>query len=96
MKHVQKIKTLALIAVIGLAAAGCESVTEPKHTLNPNFGNAVRHNMAVQIVNPEASAGITDVPNLDGDRANSVVLEYQKGKTKTVKAIKTSDVGGTQ
>lgn len=76
-----------------LVAAGCESVTEPKLYLSPDFGNAVRHNMAVQTVNPEASAGITEPPMLDGNRANMAITEYQGGKTKAVEKIKTSSVG---
>jgi type IV pilus biogenesis protein CpaD/CtpE len=71
----------------------CESVVEPRKELSPDFGNAVRHNMAVQIVNPEASTGITEAPTLDGNRANAAVTLYQTGKTKAVEAVRTSDVG---
>lgn len=85
--------TGGLAVVSCLLAAGCQSVAEPRMQLSPDFGNAVRHNMAVQTVNPEASAGITEPPGLDGNRANTAITEYHGGTTKKVEQIRTSDVG---
>lgn len=93
MNGLNKLQVVAIMAAIGFAIAGCDSVVKPKGTLNPNFGNAVRHNMAVQIVNPDASAGITEAPDLDGKRANTAVADYEKGATKQVEKIITSNVG---
>jgi len=91
MKRSLKILMTGGLAVAScLLAAGCQSVTEPRLNLSPDFGNAVRHNMAVQTVNPEASAAITEAPTLDGNRANAAMSEYQGGKTKAVQNIKTS------
>ena len=83
---------LGVVLVAGIAVAGCDNVTKPKTTLSPSFGNAVRQNMAVQIVNPEASADIKEAPNLDGIRANTAVTEYQTGTVKETEEISTSDV----
>ena len=94
MKRLLKVFLTGGLAVAScLLAAGCQSVTEPRLNLSPDFGNAVRHNMAVQTVNPDASAGTTEPPALDGNRANAAMTEYQGGKTKAVEKIKTSSVG---
>ena len=94
MKYLLKLMaTCGFVAVSCLLAAGCDSVTQPRMQLSPDFGDAVRHNMAAQIVNPDAAAGITEAPTFDGNRANAAMTEYQIGKTKVVKTIKTTNVG---
>ena len=84
---------LCVVFAACFGVIACDSVVKPKEKLGPDFGNAVRHNMAVQIVNPKASADINDAPTLDGNRANSAVDVYQTGKTKAVEKVKTTSVG---
>ena len=59
---------ISLIAGALVLVTACE--TEPKLQLSPNFGNAVRHNMAVHIIDPEGSPEPTTAPDLSGDRAH--------------------------
>jgi len=92
MQRNYKFLKLGITVVACLIVVGCDTYTKPKKPLSQDFGNAVHHNMAVQIVNPEASAAITELPTLDGNRANAAMTQYQGGATKKVEAIKTSDV----
>lgn len=59
---------IALIAGALVLVTACE--TEPKLQLSPDFGNAVRHNMAVHIIDPEGSPEPVTAPDLSGDRAH--------------------------
>ncbi len=68
---------LALIA--GLMLAGC--ATEPDITQDPDFGQSVRHTIALQTANPGASA-----PGMDAEKAATVLRTYrqQVGDHKTI------------
>lgn len=90
MKRIFKLLALASLAPIALAA--CENPTQPKHTLHPGFGDAVRHNMAVQIINPDGHPDLTP-PAMDGARAADAVERYRAGKTEEVIQQRTSNVG---
>jgi type IV pilus biogenesis protein CpaD/CtpE len=91
MKGALKLILIAAVAPIALVA--CENPTQPKPTLSPAFGDAVRHNMAVQILNPDGYADLSPPP-MDGTRAAGAVERYRTGKTEKVEAQRTSDVGG--
>lgn len=85
-------KIIASIAVLGLLALGaCE--TEPRQTLHPSFGNAVRHNMAVHIINPEAGRGETTAPDHSGLRNAGSMDRYHRNDVLVPEAPRTSEVG---
>ncbi len=98
MKHMQVILGLALL--LGLGA--CEQFTEERFTppftqgfttslvsTGPGFGNAMQHDWAVQVVNPEGEkAGIP--PVMDGHRAASAIDRYEKGKVFKPAAVVTT------
>ena len=87
------IKFITVASVASLALMGCaERYDKPKQTLSPSFGNAVRHNMAVQIINPEGHPDLSPSA-MDGARADEAVTRYREGKTKEVKVFTTTDVG---
>jgi type IV pilus biogenesis protein CpaD/CtpE len=86
------LRLLAFAAVAPLALAACENPAVPKQTLHPAFGDAVRHNMAVQILNPEGHPDLSPPP-MDGTRAAGAVERYRTGKTEEVVEQRTSDVG---
>lgn len=86
-------RILAIVALAPVALAACENPAKPKATLHSSFGDAVRHNMAVQIVNPEGSQDFSP-PEMDGDRASNAVTRYRTGQTEKVVEQRTSDVGG--
>lgn len=84
-------KQLVVACVALLALAACENPTISKPTLHPAFGDAVRHNMAVQILNPDGNPDLSPSP-LDGARAAEAIERYRAGKTKEVVQQRTSDV----
>ena len=72
-----KITRIITAVVIGLVVlTACE--TEPRMTLSPDFGNSVRHNMAVHIINPPSLGKETTVVPMDGVRALGAIDRYQK------------------
>jgi hypothetical protein len=62
-------KPTRILGVITAVAALTACETETRHTLSPDFGNAVRHNMAVHIINPEGTPGPIEPSGLQGPRA---------------------------
>jgi hypothetical protein len=60
MNNLKKSSGLSLFLLGGVVLAGCQSPIQPLGKMNASFGNSVRQNMAVQIVDPEASKGITE------------------------------------
>lgn len=59
-----------------LPLAAC---ADPHQPLSPDFGNAVRQNIAVQVVNP--NPGASGDPTWYGDPAAGSVDRYRTGKT---------------
>ena len=84
MKVITKVAAIALL--LGLAA--CDA--EPRKNLGANFSNAVRHNMAVHVINPEASQKVPEVEPSDGTRAADAVERYKKGETTETEAVVTT------
>ena len=85
--------TIILLATAGaLALAGCQ--TQPRLALNPSFGNTVRHNMAVHIVNPRPAMAATEVTDMDGQRSAEAIGRYHRGETIQPIDITTTTVGG--
>ncbi len=72
-----KITRIIAAVVLGLVVlTACE--TEPRMTLSPDFGNSVRHNMAVHIINPPSLGKETTAVPMDGKRAFEAIDRYQK------------------
>lgn len=85
-------KTLKLIAALGSVAviAACT----PQETLHPSFGNAVQHNMAVQIINPSPTySSPQQVPGLDGPRAAGAQERYDTGEVIKPERLRTTGTG---
>ena len=86
-----KITGIFAAVVLGLAAlTACE--TEPRMTLSPDFGNSVRHNMAVHIINPPSLGKATTAVPMDGVRAFGAIDRYQKHEVIQPEKVDTSDV----
>ena len=87
------LKILIIGAAVPIALAACENPPhQPRTMLSPSFGDAVHHNMAVQIINPEGSQDFGPTP-MDGDRANIAVKRYRTDTTKGVVEQRTAEVG---
>jgi hypothetical protein len=66
------------ILALGLTALLATAACAPAEPPLPEFGNAVRHNMAVHIVNPDAGAQADPTP-MDGARAGVAIKRYRDG-----------------
>ncbi len=87
-----KITRIIAAVVIGFVVlAACE--TEPRMTLTPDFGNSVRHNMAVHIINPPRLGKETTAVPMDGVRALGAIDRYQKHEVIEPEKITTTEVG---
>ena len=84
-----KIPLLTLPAFALLA--GCNYLYPP--TSEERFGEAVHHNMAVQIVNPEPLTTVA-TPPWDGNRAALMIGRYKTDEVEEPEALRTTDVGG--
>jgi len=71
----KRIALLAIPALFGGALVGC---TDSQEALSPDFGHAVRANIAAQVVNPDPAEGLADT---DGRRIQAAVRRYQTNRT---------------
>jgi len=77
-----------------LTAGGLLVACTPEEDLNPSFGNSVRHNMSIHIINPvpEYSAS-QQIPELDGPRAAGAQTRYDKGEIIPPERLRTTGAG---
>jgi hypothetical protein len=82
--------TRTLLVLIAAAAplltAACEA--QNRATLHPTFGNAVQHNMAMQVVNPNP-ARVDVPPDYSGQRTGVALHRYNTDTVKEVEAVST-------
>ncbi len=78
---------LALLAAAALT--GCQSAVR----LQPDFGNAVRQDIAAQIADPDAGRKARPAPPSDGVRTALTQDRYQKDQVTQPAAAATSKVG---
>jgi hypothetical protein len=77
-----------------LTAGGLLVACTPQEKINPDFGNSVRHNMSVHIINPTPEYGAAQqIPELDGPRAAGAQTRYDKGEVIQPERLRTSDTG---
>jgi type IV pilus biogenesis protein CpaD/CtpE len=78
-------KTITIvISLLSLLALGACSTEKP---LGRDFGNSVRHNMAVQTINPEPSIVS---PLYDGEHAAQAIKKYNEGTIEEPEAVTTT------
>ncbi len=87
-----KMTTFALLTVAAVTAAACEN----KDPLREGFGNSVRHNMAVHIINPRPNYDIDKLSGLSGPRAAGAIGRYHRGEVENLKIENTSDKAATE
>ena len=82
-------KVVTILALLG--AASLLAACTPQEKLHPEFGNSVRHNMSVHIINPDPGYGAgQQVPDLDGPRAAGAQGRYDKGEVIEPERLSTS------
>ena len=79
-------KTQALILLGGLVLAGCNT---PADDPRPEFGEAVRSNMAAHIIDPTPPESM-ELPPADGTRRSLMIQRYQVDKVETPREPTTS------
>ena len=71
-------KTLSILAVLGIS--GLIAACTPQEELHPTFGNSVKHNMSLHIINPAPTYNAEQqVPEFDGPRAAGAQTRYDEG-----------------
>ncbi len=81
-----KILACALLTAVAVMSAGCEN-SEP---LRKGFGDSVRHNMAVHIINPRPNYDVDSLSGLTGPRAAGVMERYHSDKVEELRIERTS------
>jgi type IV pilus biogenesis protein CpaD/CtpE len=77
------------VLVAGLMLAACNT---PANTPRPEFGEAVRNNMAAQIIDPNPPADMT-LPPSDGVRRALMIQRYQADEVETPPLPVTTTLG---
>jgi len=84
-----KISVIVVLAALGLS--GCLS---PQGRLDPNYGVAVRQNLAAQIADPDAQYRRDTPPAASGERAQIAHERYNSGQVIPPSAPSASTIGG--
>ena len=79
----------ATVLVAGLVLAAC---TTPANTPRPEFGEAVRNNMAAHIIDPNPPATM-ELPPSDGVRRALMIQRYQADEVETPPLPVTTTLG---
>ena len=82
-----RITTISVIGLVGLVVGACGSPSP----LDPDFGNATRHNKAMHIINPEPLPATTPAPTLSGRRGMLAIERYESGEVKEPEEIDTTE-----
>lgn len=81
------------VAVLCLASA-CETVDPVSGSTDPGFGEAVKYDMAIQVIDPDPVYDEDGAqPGDDGGHAAQAVKRY---RTDTVKKVETQQTTGTR
>ena len=90
---------VALSAVL-IVASCARSEADPETsavsnsgTLGKDFGNAVAHNAAQQILDPVPANVLAGAPDLDGGRAEGAYRRYRTGQVTAPESLETTDFG---
>ncbi len=88
------IRTALLPAALCLALSACStwplSYFKAPVTLNQGFGNTVRSDWAMQIVNPNPVYAGFEIPDMDGARAMGAIERYKGSNVFTPEAETTT------
>jgi type IV pilus biogenesis protein CpaD/CtpE len=77
------------VLVAGLVLAACST---PANTPRPEFGQAVRNNMAAHIIDPNPPESM-ELPPSDGVRRSLMIERYQADKVETPPLPVTTTLG---
>jgi hypothetical protein len=87
------IKRTAIILVSATLLAACApSVYQDSTTPIPGYGNAVKQNAAVMIIDPQPASAANVNIDFDGRRAGMAIERYRTGTVIPPVELRTSDV----
>ena len=87
-------KPLCALAAVGLLA-GCETVYPQTGSTDPAFGEAVKYDMAVQVIDPDpVYAEDGEQPGSHGEKGAEAVKRYRTDKVKQVEQQTTTAASG--
>jgi type IV pilus biogenesis protein CpaD/CtpE len=86
----------ATFAVAAALLGACGPTSQTKGPLHESLGDAVRHNIAAQVVDPEPEVANKGEPEMDGRRGALAIERYQTGTEKDTAAPITTGGGGGQ
>lgn len=78
-----------IVLLAGLALAACST---PADTPRPEFGQAVRNNIAAHIIDPEPPESM-ELPPADGVRRSLMIERYQTDKVEKPKVPAVTTIG---
>ena len=83
------------IGLAALALSGCSSaVYKAADIEDPNFGRALRQNLAAQVANPVPNYDYTNPPASSGPRTSVAQERYNTGAVTQPETVSTSTVSG--
>lgn len=85
----QTMKALPVVLLFAVAACAQYQNDQP---LGRDFGNAVTHNMSVQVIDPAPNLEGKEIPNMEGTRAAGAIERYDTGTVIEPETIETTDI----
>jgi hypothetical protein len=82
------------VGLAALALSGCEAIPNQATTNDPNFGRALRQNIAAQIADPAPNYAYDNPPASSGPRTSVAQKRYDTGTVLQPQAQSTSDAAG--
>jgi hypothetical protein len=81
------------IVLIAVLAGGCDPTAyKQSATPFPGYGNSVRQNSAVMIIDPQPASAANTQLDFDGRKAGLAIERYRQGKVILPLELRTSDV----
>jgi hypothetical protein len=74
-----RLATIAAVIGVSLGLSAC-TTTEQEYNMSPDFGQAVRQDLAAQIADPDAKYKGTPAPGSNGARVELAQKRYSKGQ----------------
>ncbi|HEX6978893.1 MAG TPA: hypothetical protein VF342_06300 [Alphaproteobacteria bacterium] len=84
-------RTLIVPVLAAAALAACAESPPYLSAADESFGNAVRHNMALQVVNPDPQPDPGPIA-LEGDRALIALERYRTDQVKQPRPLRTTTI----
>ncbi len=103
MAHINRLRIASIVGAVAVCATmlpACEDFQEfeqyraRRDAITPYVGDSVRHNMAVQTIDPWPHYARNNEIGLDGHRAVIAAERYRANRVITPRGLSTSNAGG--